>query len=96
MLINKQQRDGYKQVLQFIKERDSIPLAEEKQILDCLNLVLDNGWTIDEADMFKVFDLIDLKGRIEVNNENEDFLKFVNLVGQLLNLGERIIDDYFK
>ena len=46
--------------------------------------------------MFKVFDLIDLKGRIEVNNENEDFLKFVNLVGQLLNLGERIIDDYFK
>ena len=48
-------------MLLFIKERDGHPLAEEKQLLDCLKLVLDNGWTVGTEELLKLFDLLELK-----------------------------------
>ena len=46
-------------MLQFIKERkDVLPLAEEKQLLDCLKIVLDNEWVIGTEEMLKLFELL--------------------------------------
>lgn len=40
-------------MLVFIKDRaDHHPLAEEKQLLDCLKIVLDNGWTVGVGELF--------------------------------------------
>ena len=48
-------------MLQFIKDRkDVLPLAEEKQLLDCLKIVLDNEWVVDTEEMIKLFDLLKL------------------------------------
>ena len=45
-------------MLEFIKERKKIPLAEEKQLLDCLKLVLDNEWLVGTEEMLKLFDML--------------------------------------
>jgi hypothetical protein len=34
-----------------LKSRDSIPVAEEKMLLDGLKLILDNGWTVGEIEI---------------------------------------------
>ena len=45
------QKTAYSNVLEFVKERNSIPVAEEKMLMDGLKLVLDNGWTLGESEM---------------------------------------------
>ena len=37
---------AYKQALQFIKNRDTKPMQEEKQILDGIHIILENGWVV--------------------------------------------------
>jgi hypothetical protein len=34
-----------------MKERESIPVAEEKMLMDGLKIILDNGWTLGESEM---------------------------------------------
>ena len=49
-------------MLQYIKDRKEVlPLAEEKQLLDCLKMVLDNEWVIGTEEMIKLFDLLKMK-----------------------------------
>ena len=43
------------QVLQFLKERGSAPMQEEKQIMDGLFILLENGWTIKTDELLKEF-----------------------------------------
>lgn len=42
---------AYDNLLQELKSRSCIPVAEEKMLLDGLKLVLDNGWTVDGQEM---------------------------------------------
>jgi hypothetical protein len=42
-----QQVAAYNGLLESLRQRDCIPVAEEKMLLDGLKLVLDNGWTIE-------------------------------------------------
>lgn len=42
------QKRAYDDVLNFVKQRNSIPVAEEKMLMDGFKLVLDNGWTLGE------------------------------------------------
>ena len=37
---------AYDKLLEQLKVRDCIPVAEEKMLLDGLKLILDNGWTV--------------------------------------------------
>ena len=55
---NQKQREAYCKCLEYIGIRGSIPLAEEKQLLDGLKLVLDNGWTIKTEELLQLFDLL--------------------------------------
>ena len=69
-MLNLAQREGYQQMLVFIKERtDHHPLAEEKQLLDCLKIVLDNGWTVGRDELLQIFELLDLRNKVIVNEE---------------------------
>ena len=94
-IVNQQQREGYNNVLKFIKERESIPVAEEKQLLDCLNLVLDNGWTVTSDDLKKIFDLLELRDKIHVSDENQEILEFFCLIGMLMKIDTSEIESYF-
>jgi hypothetical protein len=42
---------AYEGLLEYLRVRKCIPVAEEKMLLDGLKLVLDNGWTIGRAEM---------------------------------------------
>jgi hypothetical protein len=42
------------------KTQGTIPVAEEKQILDALKIVLENGYTIGQIEILQIFDLIGL------------------------------------
>ena len=44
--FNLRQKMAYKQALQFIKNRDTKPMQEEKQILDGIHIILENGWVV--------------------------------------------------
>lgn len=44
--LHQKQVESYKTLLTFIKERGALPVAEEKQILDALKIVLDNQWVL--------------------------------------------------
>jgi len=55
-------------MLVYIKERNGHPMAEEKQLLDCLKLVLENGWTVGINELFKLFDWLNLREKVVVND----------------------------
>lgn len=40
------QRMAYRKLLLFMKERGTKPIVEEKQILDGIKIILDNGWLV--------------------------------------------------
>ena len=44
--LHQKQVESYNTLLTFIKERGALPVAEEKQILDALKIVLDNQWVL--------------------------------------------------
>ena len=49
------------QVLGLIKARGVQPLAEEKQILDGIKIILENGWIIKQQELLMFFDSLGLK-----------------------------------
>ena len=81
--------------LEFIRERKKIPLAEEKQLLDCLKLVLDNEWTVGTEEMLKLFDMLQLKQKVQVAEEFSEFLEFVTLLSMQLKCDTDQIESYF-
>ena len=82
-------------MLVYIKERDGHPLAEEKQLLDCLKLVLENGWTVGTAELIKLFDMLDLKSKVVVSDVNQAFIEFCYLLALLLKLDAEQVELYF-
>jgi len=41
--------------LAFLKERGTKPLKEERQILDGLKIILDNGWNLNTKELLEYF-----------------------------------------
>lgn len=82
-------------VLEFVKARRKIPLAEEKQLLDCLKLVLDNEWTVGTEEMLKLFDMLQLRQKAEVAEEFTEFLEFITLLAMQLKCDTDQIENYF-
>ena len=39
-----------------------LPSAEEKQILDAIKIILDNGYTLSERELLQIFNLIGING----------------------------------
>jgi hypothetical protein len=60
--------------LQFVKERKTQPLLEEKQILDGIKIILENGWTVETEEMLEYLDLLSIKDKSMVVEENLMFL----------------------
>ena len=83
-------------MLVYIKERDGHPLAEEKQLLDCLKLVLENGWTVGTTELLKLFDILELRSKVVVNEEFQAFIEFCYLLALLLKLDEEKVESYFS
>lgn len=60
------------QLLRFLKQRKpnlvakgsehALPVAEEKQILDAIKIVLENGYCIGDYEIIQILDLIGLRG----------------------------------
>ena len=73
-----------------------IPLAEEKQLLDGLKLVLDNGWTVQIKELIQLFDLLRLKQKVRVDEKNAEFLEFVIFIGMAFDIEIKEIEDYFQ
>lgn len=82
-------------MLVYIKERDGHPLAEEKQLLDCLKLVLDNGWTVGTEEMLKLFDMLELNTKVCVTEEFSAFIEFCYLLSMMLKVDTEAIENYF-
>ena len=83
-------------MLLYIKERDGHPLAEEKQLLDCLKVVLDNGWTFGTDEMLKLFDILELSKKVCVHEDFSSFLEFVYLLGMMFKVDTIAIENYFS
>jgi hypothetical protein len=73
-----------------------IPLAEEKQLLDGLKLVLDNGWTVQTKELLQLFDLLRLKEKVCVDDRNEGFLEFVIFIAKTFEIDEEKVEEYFS
>jgi hypothetical protein len=71
-------------------------LAEEKQLLDGLKLVLDNGWTVQIKELIQLFDLLRLKQKVRVDEKNAEFLEFVIFIGMAFDIEIKEIEDYFQ
>jgi len=82
-------------MLVYIKERDGHPLAEEKQLLDCLKLVLDNGWTVGTEELISIFDMLELSSKVLVSEEFSAFLEFCYLLAIMLKLDTKVVENYF-
>jgi hypothetical protein len=71
----------------------TLPTAEEKQIMDAIKIVLENGYTVGDFEIKQIFDLIGLRGmslNMNMSAVDEDshlpFLEFVFYLGKLFNL----------
>lgn len=84
--LNVDQIQAYQLILKYAKERTALPLAEEKQILDCLKLILENGWIVGDEELIKLFAVLDLKSKIVVTESAKDFFKFLFLLTKLFKL----------
>lgn len=71
-------------------------MAEEKQLLDGLKLVLDNGWTVQIKELIQLFDLLRLKQKVRVDEKNAEFLEFVIFIGMAFDIEIKEIEDYFQ
>ena len=71
----------------YIKERQSLPVPEEKQILDAFKIVLDNKWLLGEQEILQIFDMIGVDvGKIQKNEDNLSFLEFIYMVCKLFQV----------
>ena len=84
-------------MLNYIKDRkDVLPLAEEKQLLDCLKMVLDNEWVIGTDEMIRLFDLLRMKQKVKASEEFTEILRFITLMCLHLKLDIDRIEKYFQ
>ena len=95
-MLNQKQKKAYQQVLDFIKERGSNPMQEEMQILDGIKIILENGWTVKTDELLKYFDLLGLRDKINVIEENLLFLEFIYLISRLFEIETEKIKIYFE
>ena len=56
--------------------RKAIPIAEEKQILDGVQIILQNGWTVEIEELYKLFDLLNLSKKVFIDSGIEDHNNF--------------------
>lgn len=73
-------------MLRFLKDRGTKPMQEEKQILDGLRVILDNGWIVKTDELLKFFDLLGVRTKSMVVEENLKFLEFIYLVARLFEI----------
>ena len=93
--LNIKQKHAYQTVLLFMKERGTKPMQEEKQILDGIRIILENGWVVKTEELIKYFDLLGLKDKSQVVEENLRFLEFTYLVGRLFDIDIVKLKHYF-
>lgn len=67
-------------MLIFIKARKAHPMEAEKQILDGLKVILDNGWVIATAELVEFFDSLRLSTRSSSLVKRTQFLEFMTMV----------------
>lgn len=81
----------------------ALPVAEEKQILDAIKIVLENGYCLGEYEIIQIFDIIGLRGFAQqepiigqnvVEEENRPFMQFIEHLTSLFNLNEQLIKEY--
>ena len=72
-----------------------MPLAEEKQLLDCLKMVLDNEWVVGTEEMIKLFDLLKMQQKVKASEEFRETLRFITLLCLHLKLDIGKIENYF-
>ena len=92
--VNIEQREAYLQLLKFLKERrgppggTALPVAEEKQILDAIKIVLENGYCLGDFELLEIFDLIGLKGGLpQLEDEDQQpFKEFIYYLGRLFKV----------
>ena len=89
------QRHAYNGILEFMKSRDSKPIQEEKQILDGLKIILDNGWTVSTGEILDFMETLQIKKKLSVREENLKFMEFIYLLSRLFKLDVTLITDYF-
>lgn len=84
--LNKKQKDAYDLVLQFMKERNTKPVQEEKQILDGIKIILENGWVLQTDEILEFFDSLGLRQKLTVSTENLMFLEFIYLLCRVFDI----------
>ena len=58
------QRTAYNKLLLFMKERGTKPIIEERQILDGIKIILDNGWVLETEGLIAFFDILGLREKV--------------------------------
>ena len=96
LVENTRQKEAYCKCLDYVGTRGVIPLAEEKQLLDGLKLVLDNGWTVQTKELLQLFDLLRLKEKVCVDDKNEGFLEFVMFIAKTMEVDGDKVEEYFS
>ena len=71
-------------------------MQEEQQILDGLKIILDNGWVITSDELLKYLELLGIKDKSRVCEENLKFLEFIYLVGRLFEVDILKLQEYFE
>ena len=90
------QKQAYDKVLQYLKSRDSIPVAEEKMLLDGLKLILDNGWTIGEIEIIQLMEMCGLKTKVYMDEKYMAFLEFLFYLSQQFGFDLEKITQQFE
>jgi phosphoribosyl-dephospho-CoA transferase len=70
-------------------------MQEEKQILDGIRIILDNGWIVKTDELLDYFELLKLREKSNVVEENLKFLEFIYLLGRLFDIDIVKLQTYF-
>ena len=70
----------------FVKERGSNPLNEERQILDGMKLILENGWIIETNEIKMFFSMIGLQIKARELVAQTSFQEFIYALCILFDL----------
>ena len=84
------------QVLGLIKARGVQPLAEEKQILDGIKIILENGWIVKQQELLIFFDSLGLKQKASALLNQTQFLEFTYLLSMLFGIDVKAVEEYFE
>lgn len=78
-----------------MKERNTKPVQEEKQILDGIKIILDNGYILQTEEMLQLFETLGLLHKLTVSTENLMFLEFIYLLCRVFDIDSTRIQEYF-